>query len=167
VLLWLDASIWPAAIEGWLRAGGTLYWPQACADCSDADGWLRLWQSEDAMRALWARRVGNGRLLRPSVALQTGTFPELLDGHFPQLLAHWLSGPRREARRAPAAAMQPLPDGPVGRVPPRTLQDWLLPLIALLLLAERTLALWPRQPPSADDDSELGGPPPGSRPSPP
>lgn len=141
-LLWLQDTAWSAPVEAWLQAGGQLIWPAPCSDCAVSEGWFALWRSAEGSGTVLARRHGRGRLLRPDRALTPAHYPELLAGAFPHLLQSWLHEPEGAPARAPAVAMAPLAGAAAGPLAARTLDSWLLPLLALLVLSERILALW-------------------------
>ncbi len=132
-LVWLRTSAPPPALREWARRGGALL--RIDAEQNDADGAV-MWRSKDGSARL--RVVDGERRLDCAFALHC--LPELHDAGFPALLRSWLADTPMPPARAFAAQVAPTMAAFDWTVPSRSLDAWLVVLIALLFGLERWLA---------------------------
>jgi hypothetical protein len=132
-LVWLRESEPPPALRAWTRRDGTLLRVHAvAADAADAV----LWRSQLGTATL--RIVDFERRLDCPFALDC--LPELHDAGFPALLRAWLAGAPQAPSRAISKDVAPTQAVRDWTPPSRSLDAWLVLLIALLFGLERWLA---------------------------
>lgn len=137
-LVWLAPGAVPAGVCEWIHAGGTALLDVAATPCSTGPS-VPLWRDETGAPLVEAVPHGRGRMLRFTRPLTPQAMPELLDGRFPaQLRALFEAAP--PPARVRAADHTPSTGAAAYPQPPRDLSSWLIVLIALVFLVERTMA---------------------------
>jgi hypothetical protein len=132
-LVWLRESQPPPALREWARRGGALLRFDDSPVGADA---AVLWRS--TLGAASLRLVDGERRL--DCAFAPHCLPELHDAAFPTLLRSWLADTPMPPARAFAAQVAPTTAAFDWTLPSRSLDAWLVVLIALLFGLERWLA---------------------------
>lgn len=132
-LVWLRESQPPPALREWAKRGGALLRIDDAPVDADA---AVLWRSTLGTASL--RLVDGERRLDCGFALHC--LPELHDAAFPALLRSWLADTPMPPARAFAAQVAPTTAAFDWTLPSRSLDAWLVVLIALLFGLERWLA---------------------------
>ncbi|QSX74710.1 BatA domain-containing protein [Lysobacter arenosi] len=143
-LIWLAPGPLPAAIDTWVREGGTALLDHDTA-LANLPATTVLWRDPTGAPLVEGAAYGKGRVMRFSRELAPQSMPVLLEPDFPQQLRSLFDPPRVAPTRVLAATHEPLTGGPVFPQSPRDLQPWLVLLIALLFLGERWLATGARR----------------------
>lgn len=137
-LVWLAAGPLPERIGDWIEAGGTALLSRETR--SPTTGGLSVtWRDPLGEPLATAGRLGQGRVLHLTRALEPAAIPQLLEPDFPDALARMLAPPPEPARVA-AIDHAPLTGGTTYERPPFDLRPWLALVIALVFGVERWLA---------------------------
>lgn len=143
-LVWLAPGALPESVCDWVRSGGTALIDAEATPCAVAPT-VALWRDEAGAPFVEAAAHGRGRMLRFTRELAPQSMPVLLDGVFPTALRALFETAASPPARVPAAAHAPLAGGARYAQPPRELAPWLIVLIALVFVIERTMATARRQ----------------------
>jgi hypothetical protein len=143
-LVWLVPGELPTSIRAWIENGGTAVVDAQCLLPAGLKP-VVLWRDEHGDELANVVAMGRGRLIKLRRALQPQTMPVLLDAEFPAQLRALFEIPAPAPQQASAAALRPLPGGPVFAETPRPIETWLSLLVALLFLLERWFASAPRR----------------------
>jgi hypothetical protein len=138
-LVWLAPGPLPAAVDAWIRQGGTALLAMDTEYELPASTTV-YWRDEVGAALVEGAALGNGRVLRFTRAFAPATLPQLLQPDFPRKLRTLFAAPAVAPARVLAQDYAPIPGGTAYAQPPRDLQPWLALLIAILLLVERWLA---------------------------
>lgn len=138
ILAWLAPDPLPAAVRGWIEAGGTALVTRDSEAADAAD--TIVWRDDTGAAVATARPLGKGRLLRFTRPLDAGALPLLLDADFPRQLSALLGDAPPLPTRVAARDVRPVDGAPAWPQPALDLQPWLALLIAALFIAERWLA---------------------------
>jgi len=139
-LVWLASGPLPAALQTWIRNGGTALVDSAASPSANGQSLVPLWHDEQGNVLVTGVPLGRGRLLQLTRPLTPDAMPILLEATFPEqlwaLFAPAPPPPSRIAARdyAPATGAHAWPEKP------SDLQPWLLLLIAGLFVIERWMA---------------------------
>lgn len=142
-LVWLSDAPLPAALQQWIRAGGTALLAHG-TPLPAGSALAPRWRDDAGATLLDGSRLGHGQLLRFSRALEPQAMPQLLDGGFPEALRGALQPPAPPTQ-AFAATHVPEPGARAQPAAATPLAPWLALAIALLFLLERWLASAPRR----------------------
>ncbi|KAF1709045.1 BatA domain-containing protein [Pseudoxanthomonas sacheonensis] len=138
-LVWLAPGPLPAAVDDWIRRGGTALLP-VDTEYKFPTPTTVYWRDEVGTPLVEGAALGRGRVLRFTRTLAPATMPQLLQPDFPRNLRNLFAIPGPAPARVAARDYAPITGGASYAQPPRDLQPWLALLIAALLLAERWLA---------------------------
>lgn len=136
-LVWLVPGPVPATVAARVRRGATVVLDARAGPVAATDDVV--WVSAAGAPLVTAGRLGSGRVLRLTRALDPGAMPELLDPDFPDRLAALLTPPPAPDRAA-ARDVAPATGGAAFAPPARDLRPWLAIVIAVVFLVERLLA---------------------------
>lgn len=137
-LIWLAAGPVPAPVERWVRDGGVILTSLEARMPVEGET-VPVWRGTAGEPLAVAGRLGRGRVIRLTRALEPAAIPQLVEPTFPDALASMLDPPSAPARAA-AADHAPLTGAAPYDQPPLDLRPWLALLIALIFAAERYLA---------------------------
>ena len=138
-LVWLAPGPLPAAVDAWIRQGGTALLAMDTEYKLPAST-TAYWRDEVGAPLVEGAALGNGHVLRFTRAFGSATLPQLLQPDFPRHLRNVLAERGPAPSRVLAQDYAPVSGGAAYAQPPRDLQPWLALLIAMLLLVERWLA---------------------------
>ena len=137
-LVWLAAGPVPASVEHWVRDGGVIL--TALEARIPVEGETSVaWRGTAGEPLAVAGRLGRGRVIRLTRALEPAAVPQLIEPGFPDALLTLLDPPPAPARVA-AADHATLTGAAAYDQPPLDLRPWLALLIALVFAGERWLA---------------------------
>lgn len=137
-LVWLAPGAVPAPVVAWIKDGGTALLAREVR--SPSRGALTVvWRDPIGEPLATAGRLGQGRVIQLTRALEPAAIPELLEPHFPDALMSMLV-PSPAPAQVAAADHAPLPGGKPYDPPPFDLRPWLALLMALVFGIERWLA---------------------------
>ncbi|WGM31933.1 BatA domain-containing protein [Brevundimonas sp. NIBR11] len=137
-LIWLASGPVPAPFERWVRDGGVILTSLEARIPVEGET-VPVWRGAAGEPLAVAGRLGRGRVIRLTRALEPAAIPQLVEPTFPDALAAMLDTPPAPARVA-AADHAPLTGAAPYDQPPLDLRPWLALLIALVFAAERCLA---------------------------
>jgi hypothetical protein len=143
-LIWLAPGALPPAVCDWVRSGGTALLDAQATPCATAPT-VALWRDPSGVPLVEAAAYGHGRILRFTRELSPRSMRVLLEAAFPTHLRALFEPAAAPPARVPAPAHAPLTGGAHYDQPPRELAPWLIVLIALLFVVERTMATGRRQ----------------------
>lgn len=138
-LVWLASGPLPAAVDDWIRQGGTALLAKETEYEFPAMSSV-YWRDEVGAPLVEGAALGRGRMLRFTRAFSSTAMPQLLQPEFPRNLRSLFAMPVPAPARVAARDYAPITGGASYAQPPRDLQPWLALLIAALLLVERWLA---------------------------
>lgn len=138
-LVWLAPGTVPAGVCQWIRSGGTALLDAGAVPCSTGPA-VALWRDGTGAPLVDVMAHGRGRMLRLTRPLTPQAMPELLEASFPTQLRALFGAVHVPPARVLAADHVPSTGGPTFPQPPRDLTPWLVVLIALVFLVERTMA---------------------------
>lgn len=139
-LVWLAPGALPAPVRQWISAGGTALLGEKTRIEGAAPATTVAWRDARGNALVESTRIGTGRALRFTRALDPAAMPELLEPTFPHRLRALLSDPAPPPTRVLATDYAPRTGAAPYAAAPRDLQPWLALLIALLVLVERWFA---------------------------
>ena len=137
-LIWLATGPIPANVETWVRNGGVILTSLKARIPVEGET-VPVWRGTAGEPLAVAGRLGRGRVIRVTRALEPAAIPQLVEPGFPDALAAMLDPPRPPARVA-AVDHAPLTGAALYHQPPLDLRPWLALLIALIFAGERYLA---------------------------
>lgn len=143
-LIWLASGSLPPAVCDWVRSGGTALLDMQATPCAMAPS-VALWRDDAGVPLVEASAFGRGRMMRFTRELTPQSMPVLLEGAFPTRLRALFQPAASPPARVPAADHAPLAGGAHYAQPPRELAPWLIVLVALVFVIERTMATVRRQ----------------------
>jgi hypothetical protein len=137
-LVWLAPGPLPAPVAAWIRNGGAALLSVDAQPALDGET-TPAWRSATGEPLAMSGRVGKGRVVQLTRALEPAVLPQLVEPDFPDALARMLAPPPAPARvlaadHAPLSGAAPYPR------PPYDLRPWLALLIALIFGVERWMA---------------------------
>lgn len=138
-LVWLAPGPVPAAVDDWIRLGGTALLATDTEYKLPASTTV-YWRDEVGAPLVEGATLGKGRVLRFTRAFAPATMPQLLQPDFPRNLRNLFAASALAPTRVLAQDYAPVSGGAAYAQAPRDLQPWLALLIAMLLLVERWLA---------------------------
>ncbi len=138
-LVWLASGPLPAAVDDWIRQGGTALLATETEYEFPATSSV-YWRDEVGAPLVEGAALGRGRVLRFTRAFSPAAMPQLLQPEFPRNLRDLFATPAPAPARVAARDYVPITGGASYAQPPRDLQPWLALLIAAMLLVERWLA---------------------------
>lgn len=137
-LVWLAAGAVPASVETWVRNGGVILTALEARMPVEGET-VPVWRGTAGEPLAVAGRLGRGRVIRLTRALEPASIPQLVEPDFPDALQTMLD-PRPAPTRVAAIDHPPLTGAAAYDHPPLDLRPWLALLIALIFAAERWLA---------------------------
>lgn len=137
-LIWLGKGPLPDAIARWIERGGTALVAHDVLLAGEGEPRV-VWRDAVARPLAVSQRMGQGRAIRFTRALQPAEMPELVEPGFPDALAEMLS-PTPPPARVAATDHVPLSGVMAYPQPPHDLRPWLAILIALIFAVERWIA---------------------------
>lgn len=137
-LVWLATGPVPAPVETWVRNGGVILTALEARVPVEGET-LPVWRGTAGEPLAVAGRLGRGRVIRLTRALEPAAIPQLVEADFPDALTDMLA-PRPAPARVAAADHAPLTGAAAYDQPPLDLRPWLALLIALIFAGERWLA---------------------------
>lgn len=137
-LIWLASGSVPAPVKRWIRDGGVVLTVLEARAPVEGETTV-VWRGTAGEPLAVAGRLGKGRVIRLTRALEPAAMPQLLEPGFPDALLSMLQPPAPPARVA-AIDHAPLTGAAPYDQPPLDLRPWLALLIAAAFLAERVLA---------------------------
>lgn len=138
-LAWLVPGDVPAHVRAWTEQGGVLLLDTSARMPTDTAMHIA-WRDGVGAPLMESTRVGRGRVVRFTRALDPAAMPELVDAEFPRTLRRLLEGEPPAPSRVRAVDYAPMTGAAAYPTAPRDLQPWLALLIALLVLVERGMA---------------------------
>jgi hypothetical protein len=137
-LIWLASGPVPAPVEAWVRNGGVILTALEVRIPVEGET-VAVWRGTAGDPLAVAGRLGRGRVIRMTRALEPAAIPQLVEASFPDALLTMLD------QRAPPARVAAVDHAPLtGAAPydqsPLDLRPWLALLIALVFAGERWLA---------------------------
>lgn len=143
-LIWLAPGALPPAVCEWVRSGGTALLDAQATPCATAPT-VAVWRDPSGLPLVEAATHGHGRILQLTRELTPRSMPVLLEGAFPTHLRALFESAAAPPARVPASMHAPLTGGARYEQPPRELAPWLIVLVALVFVVERTMATGRRQ----------------------
>lgn len=137
-LIWLASGPVPAPVETWVRDGGVILTALEARIPVEGET-VAVWRGAAGQPLAVAGRLGRGRVIRLTRAIEPAAVPQLVEADFPDALAAMLDPPPAPAR-VPAVDHAPLTGASPYDQPPLDLRRWLALGIALVFAAERWLA---------------------------
>ena len=137
-LIWLASGPVPAPVETWVRNGGVILTALEARIPVEGET-VAVWRGTAGEPLAVAGRLGRGRVIRLTRALEPAAIPQLVEPGFPDALLTMLD-PRPAPARVAAVDHTPLTGATPYDQPPLDLRPWLALLIALIFAAERWLA---------------------------
>ncbi|WP_298160845.1 BatA domain-containing protein [Brevundimonas sp.] len=137
-LVWLAAGPVPAPVEAWVRNGGVILTALEARIPVEGET-VPVWRGTAGEPLAVAGRLGRGRVIRLTRALEPAAIPQLVEPGFPDALATMLA-PRPAPARVAAVDHPPLTGAAPFDQPALDLRPWLALLIALTFAVERWLA---------------------------
>lgn len=137
-LVWLASGPLPAPVERWVRNGGVILTTLETRAPVEGETTV-VWRDTAGEPLAVSGRLGRGRVVRLTRALEPAAIPQLLEPGFPDALLTMLQPPLAPSRVL-AAEHAPLTGAAPYDQPSFDLRPWLALLIALAFLAERVLA---------------------------
>lgn len=137
-LVWLAAGAVPDRVAAWIKGGGTALLARDARLNLEGET-STAWRDPLGEPLVVEGRLGEGRVLRLTRALEPAAIPQLLEPDFPDALARMLAPPPSPARVA-ASDHAPLVGARPYAQPPKELRPWLALLIAAIFGLERWLA---------------------------
>ena len=137
-LVWLASGPVPAAVERWVRNGGVILTSLEARIPVEGET-IPVWRGTAGEPLAVAGRLGRGRVIRLTRALEPAAVPQLAEPGFPDALLTLLD-PRPAPARVAAVDHAPLTGAARHDQPPLDLRPWLALLIALVFAGERWLA---------------------------
>lgn len=137
-LIWLASGTVPAPVETWVRNGGVIMTALEARIPVEGET-VAVWRGTAGEPLAVAGRLGRGRVIRLTRALEPAAIPQLVEPGFPDALLTMLD-PRPAPARVAAADHAPLTGAAPYDQPPLDLRPWLALLIALVFAGERWLA---------------------------
>ena len=137
-LIWLASGPVPASVERWVRDGGVVLTSLEARIPVEGET-VTTWRGTAGEPLAVAGRLGRGRVVRLTRALEPDAIPQLVEPGFPDALLTMLD-PRPAPARVAAVDHAPLTGAAPYDQPPLDLRPWLALLIALIFAGERWLA---------------------------
>lgn len=137
-LVWLASGPVPTPVETWVRDGGVVLTALEARIPVEGET-VPVWRGTAGEPLAVAGRLGRGRVIRLTRALEPAAIPQLVEPGFPDALAAMLAPPAAPARVA-ASDHAPLTGAAPYDQSPLDLRPWLALLIALIFAGERWLA---------------------------
>ena len=137
-LIWLASGPVPAPVETWVRNGGVILTALEARIPVEGET-VAVWRGTAGEPLAVAGRLGRGRVIRMTRALEPAAIPQLVEPGFPDALLTMLD-PRPAPARVAAVDHTPLTGAAAYDQPPLDLRPWLALLIALIFAGERWLA---------------------------
>ncbi len=137
-LVWLASGPVPAPVERWVRNGGVILTSLEARIPVEGET-APVWRGTAGEPLAVAGRLGRGRVIRLTRALEPAAIPQLVEPGVPDALLTMLAPPPAPARVA-AVDHAPLTGAAPYDQPPLDLRPWLALLIALVFAGERYLA---------------------------
>ena len=137
-LIWLAEGDLPDPVVRWIRSGGTAVLSHDAQAPLDGDA-TTPWRDEAGEPLMLAGRLGRGRVIFLTRALEPSAMPQLLEPDFPDQLLRRLT-PAPPPSRVASAAIAPLTGATAYPQQPLDLRPWLALIAALLFGAERLMA---------------------------
>lgn len=137
-LVWLASGPVPAPVERWVRDGGVILTSLEVRIPVEGET-VPVWRGTAGEPLAVAGRLGRGRVIRLTRALEPAAVPQLVEPGFPDALLTMLD-PRPAPARVAAVDHAPLTGAAPYDQPPLDLRPWLALLIALVFAGERYLA---------------------------
>ena len=137
-LIWLASGPVPAPVETWVRNGGVILTALEARVPVEGET-VAVWRGTAGEPLAVAGRLGRGRVIRLTRALEPAAVPQLVEPGFPDALLILLD-PRPAPARVAAADHAPLTGAAPYDQPPLDLRPWLALLIAVAFAGERWLA---------------------------
>lgn len=137
-LIWLASGPVSAPVEAWVRSGGVILTALEARIPVEGET-VAVWRGTAGEPLAVAGRLGRGRVIRLTRALEPAAVPQLVEPDFPDALLTMLD-PRPAPARVAAVDHAPLTGAAPYDQPPLDLRPWLALLIALIFAGERWLA---------------------------
>ena len=137
-LIWLASGPVPVPVERWVRNGGVILTALEARIPVEGET-VPVWRGSAGEPLAVAGRLGRGRVIRLTRALEPAAIPQLVEPDFPDALLTLLD-PRPAPGRVAAVDHAPLTGAGAYDQPPLDLRPWLALLIAVALAGERWLA---------------------------
>ena len=137
-LVWLASGPVPAPVERWIRDGGVILTSLEARIPVEGET-VPVWRGTAGEPLAVAGRLGRGRVIRLTRALEAAAVPQLVEPGFPDALLTMLD-PRPAPARVAAVDHAPLTGAAPYDQPPLDLRPWLALLIAFVFATERYLA---------------------------
>lgn len=138
VLVWLVPGALPPAVAAWIRNGGTAL--VSLDTRAPVEGETSVaWRDPVGAPLAVAGRLGQGRVIRLTRALEPSAIPQLVEPAFPDALLAILTNPPGPARVA-ATDHAPLTGAAPYDQPPFDIRPWLALILVLVFLGERWMA---------------------------
>lgn len=137
-LIWLASGPVPAVVETWVRNGGVILTALEARIPVEGET-VAVWRGTAGEPLAVAGRLGRGRVIRLTRALEPAAIPQLVEPDFPDALLTMLD-PRPAPARVAAVDHAPLTGAAPYDQPPLDLRPWLALLTVLMLAGERWLA---------------------------
>lgn len=138
-MVWLAPGPLPAAVDDWIRRGGTALL-SVDTEYKFPTPTTVYWRDEVGTPLVEGAVLGRGRVLRFTRTFAPAAMPQLLQPDFARNLRNLFAPPAPAPARVAARDYAPITGSASYTQPPRDLQPWLALLIAALLLIERWLA---------------------------
>lgn len=137
-LVWLVPGPLPAAVDDWIRHGGTALLDAEVRGTPAATG--TIWRDDTGAALVTEAPLGAGRIRQLTRRLAPDALPQLLAPDFPKHLRALFAAPPSLPARVAASDFAPVTGGARYPMPARDVRPWLALLVAGLLLVERWLA---------------------------
>ena len=138
-LIWLASGPVPVPVERWVRNGGVILTALEARIPVEGEN-VPVWRGTAGEPLAFAGRLGRGRVIRLTRALEPAAIPQLVEPDFPDALLSMLD-PRPAPGRVAAVDHAPLAGAAPYDQPPLDLRPWLALLIAVAFAGERWLAM--------------------------
>ena len=140
-LIWLASGPVPEPVESWVRDGGIVLTALEARIPVEGET-ITVWRGTAGEPLAVAGRLGRGRVIRLTRALEPAAIPQLVEPDFPDALQTMLD-PGPAPARVAGVDHAPLSGAAPYDQPPLDLRPWLALLIAMIFAAERWLATRP------------------------